>query len=141
VSARPRLVVDTNVVLDLLVFGDPGTHRLRKWLDAGVVAWLGSDTMRAELAHVLARGFGERWQAVPSTVVSEWDRQVAVQPEAAACGLNCSDPDDQKFIDLAVAHAPCRLLSRDRALLRLAPRAAQRGVLIHRPGDLPLSPD
>jgi predicted nucleic acid-binding protein len=96
--------------------------------------------MRAELAHVLARGLGERWPAVPTAVVSAWDRHVALRPAPQPCGLICSDPDDQKFIDLAMAHAPCRLLSRDRALLRLARRAAEQGVLIDRPQDLPLVP-
>ena len=31
--------------------------------------------------------------------------------------LRCSDPDDQKFIDLAVAHR-CTLVSKDREVLR-----------------------
>ena len=42
-----------------------------------------------------------------------------------ACNLSCRDPDDRKFLDLAVAHRVDWLLSKDRALLA-ARRFAQR---------------
>ena len=137
-SARPRIVVDTNVVLDLLVFRDIACLPLQSWLRGEDLQWLACRSMRDELAHVLGRGLGERWPMEPATVVSEWDRRVELAPEPPDCDLRCSDPDDQKFIDLAMAHRPCGLITRDRALLKLARRAAERGVLIHRPADLAL---
>ena len=139
-STRPRIVVDTNVVLDLLVFRDPSIVRLRSWLEDAAVHWVACDSMRDELAHVLGRRLGARWPAAPAAVASAWQLLVSLVPEPPDCGLRCSDPDDQKFIDLAMAHGPCRLLTRDRALLALARPAAERSVLVHRPGDLPLEP-
>ena len=44
---------------------------------------------------------------------------------APPCNLSCRDPDDRKFLDLAVAHRVDWLLSKDRALLA-ARRFAQR---------------
>jgi predicted nucleic acid-binding protein len=38
-------------------------------------------------------------------------------------GVSCSDPDDQKFIDLAVQHK-CLLLSKDGAVLTMEKRLA-----------------
>ena len=45
----------------------------------------------------------------------------------------CRDPDDQKFIDLARCIGAGTLLSRDRAVLKLAARARRLGVLILTP--------
>jgi len=47
--------------------------------------------------------------------------------------LRCSDGDDQKFIDLAVASGAIWLISRDRAVLRLARRASAFGLAIVTP--------
>ena len=54
-----------------------------------------------------------------------------------AQALRCTDPDDQKFVDLALALAPACLISRDRAVLKLARRAALRAVLIRPPAHYP----
>ena len=50
--------------------------------------------------------------------------------------LRCSDADDQMFIDLALAAGAQWLFTRDRALLRLARRASERGVVVLRPSRL-----
>nr|QKW93692.1 twitching motility protein PilT [Vitiosangium cumulatum] len=50
----PRLVLDTNVVLDLLVFDDPAVRPLVQGLTAGeLTAWVDGDTL-GELEYVLA---------------------------------------------------------------------------------------
>ena len=92
--------------------------------------------MRDELAHVLARPWPARWATPASEVLALFDRYTTPCP-APALGagdlLHCSDPDDQKFIDLALALAPACLVSRDRALLKLTRRAAPRGVRVLSP--------
>ena len=45
--------------------------------------------------------------------------------------MTCGDPDDQKFIDLAVAHR-CTLLSKDYEVLRMRKRLAQLDVIATR---------
>ena len=49
------------------------------------------------------------------------------ESEPPACPVRCSDPDDQGFIDLAVAHR-AMLLSKDKAVLRLRRRLAPLAV-------------
>jgi hypothetical protein len=56
---------------------------------------------------------------------------------AEAAALSCVDPDDQGFIDLALAHRAAWLFTRDRALLDLARRAAPSGCRIAPPGAGP----
>jgi predicted nucleic acid-binding protein len=51
--------------------------------------------------------------------------------------LHCTDPDDQVFIDLALVAGARWLVTQDRALLRLARRAALRGVVIVPPARWP----
>ena len=47
------IVLDTNVVLDLLVFDDPATPALQQALDDGALRWIATPVMREELARVL----------------------------------------------------------------------------------------
>ena len=47
------IVLDTNVVLDLLVFDDPATPALQQALDEGALRWIATPVMREELARVL----------------------------------------------------------------------------------------
>jgi predicted nucleic acid-binding protein len=137
VSTRPLAIIDTNVALDLLVFGDTSCQVLAPALAQGGVLWIATMAMRDELAAVLARGFGGRWPVDREACMGAWDRWATIVEEpTAGCGmLPCSDPDDQKFIDLAMHQGACWLLSRDRALLRLARRARARDVVVRAPGD------
>ena len=48
---------------------------------------------------------------------------------APACAVRCGDPDDQPFIDLALLHRAL-LLSKDKAVLRLRRRLADRDVMV-----------
>ena len=49
-----RLVLDTNVVLDLLHFDDPAVAPIRRALQEGKAACIGNAACRDELAHVLS---------------------------------------------------------------------------------------
>jgi putative PIN family toxin of toxin-antitoxin system len=122
-----QLVIDTNVVLDLLVFGDPGARPLHERLAAGSLHWLATAPMREELARVLAypklapRVAFHRGDA--ASVLEDFDRHARLVEVPAKAALTCGDPDDQKFIDLAVAHR-CLLLSKDDEVLRMRKRLA-----------------
>ena len=127
------LVLDTNVVLDWLVFRDLSCMELGRAIHAGRARWFVTEPMRDELEHVLTRPHIAAWQSDPDLALAEWGRwaQPALPAAATQLGaMRCTDPDDQKFIDLALQLGDAVLLSRDRAVLRLARAARQRGVHI-----------
>jgi uncharacterized protein len=136
---RPRLLLDTNVLLDALVFDDPAT---RPWLDAlrrGAIVALASPAIEREWRNVLARPLDAKWEPARERALTSWPPfalEAAADPApATGAAPRCDDPDDQKFIDLALAARPRWLLTRDRALLRLAKAAHRFGVLVLRPAD------
>jgi predicted nucleic acid-binding protein len=128
------VVLDTNVVLDWLVFRNPQCAPLAAALEQGRLRWLVSEGLRDELAHVLGRGVVSAWQPDEAQLWATWERlSVSVlAPTSTLAKLRCTDADDQKFIDLALAHAQW-LLSRDRAVLKLARRAAPLGLMVATP--------
>jgi predicted nucleic acid-binding protein len=125
------LVLDTNIVLDLFVFEDPKARALRAALHGRAARWLATEAMREELARVLgyphiaarmaARGIGA------GAVLRGFADHAELVAEAARAPFACKDPDDQKFIDLAVAHR-CALLSKDAQVLCMRRRLARVGV-------------
>jgi predicted nucleic acid-binding protein len=131
------LVLDTNVVLDWLAFRHPVGAPLADALISGHCRWLCTRAMRDELADVIGRATLKHWAIDAPAVLAIFDA-LAVDvgspaPLCAGASPRCSDPDDQMFIDLAIARRAHALLTRDRALLRLATRARPWGVLIATP--------
>jgi putative PIN family toxin of toxin-antitoxin system len=139
----PSIVLDTNIVLDLFVFADEATLPLKRGLEQRNWQWLASADMRAELERVL--GYPQivrRLAAIPAgRVIDGFDRHVHTVPAASKAPITCGDPDDQKFIDLAVAHRAL-LLSKDREVLRMKKRLLALGVQMHAvlPGGDPVRP-
>lgn len=133
-STTATLVLDTNVVLDWLWFRDPNCAVLNQAIQFNSVRWLATSAMRDEFRHVVGRGLPTRHAIDAASALQSWDRwahMVAYDPEGSApSGMRCTDPDDQKFIDLAWSSKAEALLSRDRAVLRLARRAAVQGLHI-----------
>ncbi len=127
------IVLDTNVVLDWFVFANPGMHAPADAIGNGQLRWLACAEMRAELAHVLAHAhLGGRTAAVEQ-VLTSFDalsmRQV-LPARLPLQRLRCSDDSDQMFVDLALGHGARWLLTRDRALLKLARKARPLGLHI-----------
>jgi predicted nucleic acid-binding protein len=130
-----RAVLDTQVVLDWLVFHDPSCAALALAVARGSLRWLTSQAMRAELEHVLDRGVAAAWGPDRVAIAQAFDRHAQTVLPSVPPGqtLRCTDPDDQIFIDLALASGAEWLFTRDRALLRLARRARERGLTVLRP--------
>jgi predicted nucleic acid-binding protein len=128
--------LDTNALFDWLLFFDPGMAPLSAAIVSGHVRWVATASMRAEFDHVLARGLAAAaTPAAKGTLDTAWDRHCSecAPPPSAAPRLRCTDPDDQKFLDLAVATGARWLVSRDRALLKLSRRALGQGLIIAPP--------
>jgi uncharacterized protein len=132
-----RAVLDTQVWLDWLVFGDSCIAPLRDAHAARRVEIVANGPCANELARVLAYDLGrhsldaaarERCLAAFRALVVFVDdgRDIPALPRSR-------DPDDQKFLELAArAHADF-LVTKDHALLELAARVPFRIV---RPAEL-----
>jgi hypothetical protein len=135
---RKTIVIDTQSLFDWMVFANPVCRAWDTALGSPDWDWIFTSEMKAEFDFVAAKGFGDRWAVDPDAVASRWAahaREVAAPPPpGAAARLRCTDPDDQKFIDLAIGLRAHTLVTRDKALLRLARQASARhGVRICRP--------
>lgn len=137
-KAAAEAVLDTNVVLDWLLFDDPVGRVVGAEVMSGALRWVTTRAMMDELSTVLSRPGLERWQErIPSTLAAAELHGCLVDAplERALPIVRCSDPDDQKFIDLALHRPTAFLFSRDRALLKLSRFARTRGVSVLRPAD------
>lgn len=122
-------VLDTNVLLDLWLFRNPGTLWLAQALRLGTLRWVATPDMLKELALVAARPYPERYTPEPEL---ESPPCMPASPPKPCTALRCRDRSDQMFVDLGWAlQAP--LLTRDRALLALKRRAMRLGLLIDTP--------
>ena len=132
-------VIDTNIVLDLWLFEDPATIPLRAALQSGAISHLATASMRDELERVLAYPHLVKRMAKSNIqaqdILSRFDEYLLAAEPAAKASCTCKDPDDQKFIDLAVAHA-APLLSKDNAILCMKKRLFQSGVVLN-PSEIP----
>jgi len=129
------VVIDTNIVLDLFVFQDPATLTLNQALTTaltlGQPQWLATAPMREELVRVLDYPQVLRrmafYQRSAAEVLGHFDHLSNTVDVAPKASVTCKDPDDQKFIDLAVAHKAV-MLSKDHAVLCMDKRMRALGV-------------
>ena len=142
VQAKPSTqawVIDTNIVLDLWLFEDPATIPLRAALQSGAISHLATASMRDELERVLAYPHLVKRMAKSNIqaqdILNRFDEHLLAAEPADKAPCTCKDPDDQKFIDLAVAHA-VPLLSKDAAILCMKKRLLQSGVVLN-PSAIP----
>lgn len=128
-----RLVLDTNVWLDLLLFGDVRCLALRDALERGAAIALTDVACRTEWHRVLgypalrlADGEAERLRDRYDAMVVRVDAPTRPQPWPPL--PRCKDGDDQKFLELACAAHASVLLTRDDALLALGRRTLRAGL-------------
>ena len=128
-----RLVLDTNVWLDWLVFGDPSVAPLKSAVADGRAEILIDPACEAELARVLAYDLGRHSldaaaQAACLAECRRIARKSGSDPDSPGWGLTpvflprCADPGDQIFLEAALAARADFLVTKDRALLELGRR-------------------
>ncbi|MEO8039290.1 MAG: putative toxin-antitoxin system toxin component, PIN family [Betaproteobacteria bacterium] len=121
-----RLVLDTNVWLDWLVFADPAVASVRRSVASGETVILIDRACMDELERAL--GYVLRDVVATPESRAEWLDLVRATtrrhdgPSAldAPALPQCRDPDDQKFLELARDCSADILVTRDKALLVLA---------------------
>jgi putative PIN family toxin of toxin-antitoxin system len=124
-----RLVLDTHVWLDWLVFEDKDTAPIRNAVGLKRAEIYIDAACEAELVRVLGYPFGKR------TLRPEEQKACLAQcrrlssridttatPEQRAGLPRCRDPDDQKFLEAALVAGADMLVTKDRALLELVRR-------------------
>ena len=125
-QSKPQpVVLDTNIVLVLFVFGDLAAQALKSAVITGQLQWLATEAMRVELERVLtypqvAKRL-TRDGVAAAEVLLAFDTHARIVAAASKAPVTCSDADDQIFIDLAVAHKTW-LLSKDQAILCMRKR-------------------
>jgi putative PIN family toxin of toxin-antitoxin system len=121
-SAAPRVVLDTNVVVSALLFGAGPTARLRPAWQAGRIVPLASTATARELVRVLAYPKFRLVASEQQDLLADYLPWVTVVriPDPPPAVPACRDPFDVPFLHLAVAGQARALVTGDRALLVLA---------------------
>jgi putative PIN family toxin of toxin-antitoxin system len=125
-KATQRVVLDTNVVLSALLFGNGPAGRVRAGWQSGLFVPLASEATTRELMRVLAypkfRLACEAQEELLADYIS-WVEVVRI-PDPAPPVPDCRDPFDLEFLHLAVAGKARVLVSGHKDLLALAGKHA-----------------
>jgi uncharacterized protein len=130
----PRVVLDSNVWIDILVFDDPHARPIAAALAQGGLEAVIDARCLAELTRVLdypqfARFALDKEAALAQ--IARWTTMIAPAQDTPAGEVapralpQCRDRDDQKFLELARRAGAAWLVSKDRELLRMAKRIAR----------------
>jgi uncharacterized protein len=124
-----RLVLDTNVWLDWLVFAEPSLAPLKAAVAEGRAEILIDAACEAELERVLAYDLGKHTidaarQAACLAECRRIARPLGSDQKFRTPNVlpRCPDPGDQIFLEAALAAQADYLVTRDRELLGLARR-------------------
>jgi putative PIN family toxin of toxin-antitoxin system len=125
-----RIVLDTNVCLDLFVFRDPRWADLLAALENGAVEAVTRADCRDEYLIVLHYAHLPLDETTRPLSAARFDQLIkVVAPAPALVRLPvCTDKDDQKFLEVARDAGAEILITKDKALLKLARKTAQAGM-------------
>jgi len=128
-SAKP-IVIDTNVCLDLFVFRDPRWAGLLAALESGAVQAVTRADCRDEYLYVLHYPHLPLDDGTRPDAAARFDALIrVVAPDSRAIRLPvCTDRDDQKFLEIARDADAAILVTKDKALLKLARKTAREGL-------------
>jgi putative PIN family toxin of toxin-antitoxin system len=134
-----RIVLDTNVCLDLFVFRDPRWSALRDALSSGTVEAVTRHDCRMEWLIVLNYPHLPLDDTSRNRIIAEFDTLITcLAPDSPCSDVRlpvCRDPDDQKFLELSRDANAAALITKDKALLKLAKRTAKAGLFAIMPPD------
>lgn len=127
-----RIVLDTNICLDLFVFRDPRWTSLLAALKSGAVEAVTRRDCRNEWLCVLEYRHLPLDAVSKAAAAAEFDALIhCVEPETSVGTESlpvCRDQDDQKFLEIARDAQAQALITKDKALLKLARRTANAGL-------------
>ena len=118
-----RLVLDTNIVMDLLHFDDPHTRPLKAAVTGRQIQCFTDTECLAELERVTGYPEFGLDPAGRNGLMENYRKFVLscdAREEEAYALPRCRDADDQKFLILAARCQADLLITRDKLLLKLA---------------------
>jgi putative PIN family toxin of toxin-antitoxin system len=129
-ASQKLIVIDTNVCLDLFVFRDPRWASLLAALEGGTVEAVTRADCRDEYLFVLHYPHLPLDDGTRPDAAARFDALIrVVAPDSRAVRLPvCTDRDDQKFLEIARDAGAAILVTKDKALLKLAKRNARDGL-------------
>ena len=122
-ATTPRLVLDTNIVMDMLHFANVHTQPLLEAIASSRLVCFTDEDCLAELARVTGYpefGLDDEARAALMARYREFVHICPSQGEENYPLPRCRDTDDQKFLILAARCQADLLLTRDKLLLKLA---------------------
>tara|TARA_A100001015_G_C15034634_1_gene735350 strand:+ start:1336 stop:1791 length:456 start_codon:yes stop_codon:yes gene_type:complete len=119
-----KIVLDTNVSLDLFIFKNKKLFKILDLLEKKIITSITCDRCRSEFIYVLNYkklnlNFNEKISAL-----NQFDKVNLIYKNHISknnlCLPLCNDSDDQKFIELTYNSNSSFLISKDKAILKLA---------------------
>jgi putative PIN family toxin of toxin-antitoxin system len=125
-----KIVIDTNVCLDLFVFNDPRWAKLVAAIESGELEAVTRSDCRDEFNIVLHYKHLPLDDDSRPLATARFDKLIkVVAPPVSSIVLPvCSDKADQKFLEIARDAGAEVLITKDKALLKLARRLAREGM-------------
>jgi putative PIN family toxin of toxin-antitoxin system len=139
-----RLVLDTNVVLDWLLFRDSTLQPLSDAVRQQRVSLVANERTLDELRRVLQYAKFQLPAERQELIFRQYTEAVHPLTDSADGDVlpqgfpRCRDPDDDHFVSLAYCAQADALISKDRQVLKLRKRAAKFGVSVLTPAQLSL---
>jgi uncharacterized protein len=140
-ASAKRWVLDTNVVIDWLVFDHPFMNPLREAVAAQTLVVLTHPPAVDELKRVLAYRSLKLDTARQADVFARYIAQTKLVSLPAGAGLKhlmmpagfprCRDRDDEHFLALAYHQRADALVSRDNAVYGMKSRVAKWGLCVY----------
>jgi len=129
---RPIVVLDTNILLDILVFDDQRAHPLRTALTDKKIDAVATAKTIEEFVDVIGRPQFKLSVDQQEEICLQWQAWSRLFDDASLvlAPWKCKDRDDQVFINLAYSLRPAILISKDKLVLKIAKRAIKEDVVI-----------
>ncbi|MFC0352117.1 putative toxin-antitoxin system toxin component, PIN family [Undibacterium danionis] len=127
-----KIVLDTNVCLDLFVFRDPRWQSINEGLNDRTLQAITRADCRDEWLAVLHYPHLPVTEDTRAAIVTTFDEHIVIEewPQKNIKLPVCSDKDDQKFLEIARDADAKILVTKDKALLKLARKTQQLNLFI-----------
>ncbi len=130
---KAKVVLDTNVLLDIFVFKDPTALAIWDFIKDGSLELFYSAETLEEFKNLLGdKKFSLSEDEQKAALADFLSKSSLVVPNKVF-PVRCHDPFDQMFFELALAVVPSYLVTLDKAVLKLRKRSQKEGFSVLTP--------